>query len=118
VLVELLDRHLVALGQALHDAVDFIVARLDADPLGLLQLQAVLDQLLLGLFPEARDEGGTRAVDCLLLQREGELLLALLEDGADLLARLALVLLDRVLEDGAQLGVGALRRRHALEVLF
>src|SRR5690606_16633095 len=46
VLTELLERHLVALGDAREDARDLLLVRNRVEPLGLLQLELFLDQLL------------------------------------------------------------------------
>ena len=63
---ELLLGHLVALGEALDDALDLVVGDLDAVPLGLLQLEPFLDQLLLRLLLELRHHGVARlALDLL-----------------------------------------------------
>ena len=80
VLGELVLGHLVAVGQALQDALDLVVGDLDAELLGLLQLQALLDQLFLGSFLSLGRTPALRAIDRLLLQGHGKLLLALLEE--------------------------------------
>ncbi len=70
------------------------------------------------MLAELRDDGGARALHRLLLQPHGELRLALLEDGADLLARLAGVLPDHLLQNGADLLAGAFRLGETLEILL
>src|SRR5262245_14399959 len=115
---ELLLGHLVVFGEAFEHPPHFLVADFDAVLFRLLQLQAFLDQLLLGSLAHLRDQAGARAFDGLPLQAHAELLLALLENGPDLVGRLALVAVDHFLQNRAQLLIGALLLRQTLEVLL